>query len=67
MDKKKKYDNLGYAGFEGISGGNRNWEAHDSSANTVDWTDYNGYGGGGYGYGGYGNHGRGSGDRKNEE
>lgn len=49
-----------------MSGGARNWDAHDGNYNYGDWTDYSGYGGRGYGNWGYG-WGRGSGDRHNEE
>jgi len=61
-DKKRKYDNLAYAGYEGLNGGASDWNS-GYSGGYPDWTDYNGYGGG-YGYGGYGGYGYGSGNRK---
>ena len=68
-NKNRKYDNLAYAGYEGMDGHRgSNWEANNKADNT-DWTDYNGYYGGhygGYGHGwGYGHHGHGI--QKNEE
>ena len=54
MNKKRKYDNMAYAGFEGMDG-------HSGEKNSnADWNDYHGYYGGHYGWGGmYGyGHGR---------
>lgn len=68
-NKKAKYDNMAYAGFEGLNGGATDWETNKGGTNNADWTDYNGYYGGHYGYGGWGGYGShyGSGNRKNEE
>lgn len=58
--KKAKYDNLGYAGYEGLDPNRaKNWHNYyDYDYKYPDWTD-DGYYGGKYssGYGGYGGYG----------